>query len=156
MFLTSECFKVYFSAKKNCFSKYKSGLLHGHKMRNSHYVGIAEGWERKTSIGVTSITAVKNVGQAMFEINCREGSAAKSSHRGNIANQIGRVGKHPEHCAAHCPDAKCALCCTAAETVPFGWRNTSNHSAYQRVTLMTANIKRSGGKVYLCTHFWRV
>jgi hypothetical protein len=48
---------------------------------------------------MTFITTVKNVGQAMFKINCGEGSVAKSSHKGNITNRIGLLGKHREHCA---------------------------------------------------------
>jgi len=35
----------------------------------------------------------------MFKINCGGGSAAKSSHKGNIINHIELLGKHPEHCA---------------------------------------------------------
>jgi hypothetical protein len=44
--------------------------------------------KRKTSSGMTFITTVKNVGQAMFKINCGEGSVTKSSHKGNIINHI--------------------------------------------------------------------
>ena len=48
---------------------------------------------------MTFITTVKNVGQAMFKINCGEGSVTKSSHKGNIINHIRLLGKHREHCA---------------------------------------------------------
>ena len=45
------------------------------------------------------ITTVKNVGQAMLKINCGEENVAKSSHKGNIINHIGLLGKYREHCA---------------------------------------------------------
>jgi hypothetical protein len=49
---------------------------------------------------MTFITTVKIVGQAMFKINCGEGSVAKSRHKGNGTNHIpGLLGKHREHCA---------------------------------------------------------
>ena len=62
LFLISECFKVYFSAKSWFFFKYESGLLHGHKMKMKSHKSLTIVHVALTNSGhVTNKTRPENI-----------------------------------------------------------------------------------------------